>query len=97
MRGPAALELALVSASLLTLASDFTACFVAGIVVTLVDTTDVVVLDTTVALLGSFLLGAEVVSEVLDILKPDVLKHFVTVAPGGFFTGKDAGTTFACC
>ena len=91
------MELPLASGSLLTLASDFTACFVAGIVVTLVDTTDVVVLDTIVALLGSFQLGAEVVSEVLDVLKPDVLKIFVTVTPGGFFKGKDAVTTVACC
>jgi len=66
---------------------------VIGIVVILVDTTDVVQLETLiVALIGSFLLGAEVVSEALVVLtlRLDVLGHFVKVPPGGVFVGKVA-------
>lgn len=58
----------------------------------LVDTTDVVELDTIVSLVGSFLLGAEVVSEVFDVLKTVVLEHFAKVSACGFLEGNDAGT-----
>lgn len=75
--------------SLPTLATDLTSCFVIGIVVILVDTTDVVELETLiVSLIGSFLLGAEVVNESLVVQTLDVLGHFVKVPPGGFFDGK---------
>ena len=75
--------------SLPTLATNFTSCFVIGIVVTLVDTTDVVVLVTlVVSFRGSVLLGANVVNVVLVVLTLDVLGHFVKVTPGGFFDGK---------
>ena len=75
--------------SLLTFATNLTSCFVTGIVVTLVDTTDVVELGTLiVSLIGSFLLGAKVVNEALFVLTLDVLGHFVKAAPGGFFDGK---------
>ena len=71
--------------SLLTFATNLTSCFVTGIVVTLVDTTDVVELGTLiVSLIGSFLLGAKVVNEALVALTLDVLGHFVKAAPGGF-------------
>jgi len=80
------------------LATDLTSCFVTGIVVILVDTTEVVQLETLiVALIGSSLLGAEVVNEALVnealvvlTLRLDVLGHFVKVPPGGFFVGKVA-------
>ena len=75
--------------SLLTFATNLTSCFVTGIVVTLVDTTDVVELGTLiVSFIGSFLLGAKVVNEVLLALTLDVLGHFVKAAPGGLFDGK---------
>lgn len=75
--------------SLPTLGTDLTSCFVIGIVVILVDTTDVVELETLiVSLIGSFLLGAEVVNESLVVQTLDVLGHFVKVPPGGFFDGK---------
>ena len=87
-RGAATLGLILTLGSLLTLATDLTSCFVTGTVVILVDTTDVVELDTLiVSLLGSFLLGAEVVNEALVVLTLDVLEHFAKVPPGGFFEG----------
>jgi len=72
---------------------------VIGIVVILVDTTDVVELDTLiVSMLRLFLLGAEVVNEVLVVLTLvvlmlDVLGHFVKVPPGGFFDSEVAGIT----
>jgi len=81
------------------LATDLTSCFVIGIVVILVDTTDVVELDTLiVSMLRLFLLGAEVVNEVLVVLMLvvltlDVLGHFVKVPPGGFFDSEVAGIT----
>lgn len=93
-RGVVTLGLILTLGSLLTLATDLTSCFVIGIVVILVDTTDVVELDTLiVSMLGLFLLGAEVVKEVLVVLTLDVLGHFVEVPPGGFFDSEVAGIT----
>lgn len=79
--------------SLLKLATDLTSCFVTGIVVILVDTTDVVELDTLiVSLLGwSFLLGAKVVNEALVVLTLDVLEHFAKAPPGGFVEGNVTG------
>ena len=75
--------------SLLTLATNLTSCFVIGIVVALVDNTDVVELGTLiVSLIGSFLLGATVANEALVELTLEVLCHFVKAAPGGFLDGK---------
>lgn len=93
-RDAVTLGLILTLGSLLTLATDLTSCLVIGIVVILVDTTDVVELDTLiVSMLGLFLLGAEVVNEVLVVLTLDVLEHFVKVPSGGFFDSEVAGIT----
>lgn len=93
LRGTVTLELTLTSGNLLALATDLTSCFVTGIVVTLVDTTDAVEFDITVSFPGLLMLGAEVVNGTLVVPIPGELEHFARALCGGFLEGNEAGTT----